>query len=91
MKKMMSGFAAAGLMVSLSAMPALAKSAKTTHHMAGKKMAMMCPHCHVRMKNGKCPKCGMTEAEAKKMMHGGKMSKKMDKKMDEKMEKKGKM
>lgn len=91
MKKLTSGLAAVGLIVSLSAMPVVAKSSKKMHHMAGKKMAMMCPHCNVRMKNGKCPKCGMTEAEAKKMKHGGKMGMKMDKKMDKMDHKMGKM
>jgi rubrerythrin len=34
----------------------------------GKRVPMNCPHCNVKMVNGKCPMCGMT---AKQM--GGKM------------------
>ena len=34
--------------------------------MSAKPVAMMCPHCDVAMKNGKCPMCGMTEAQMKK-------------------------
>ena len=33
----------------------------------GKKMVMMCSHCNVAMKNGKCPMCGMTAEQMKKM------------------------
>ncbi|MDQ3814202.1 MAG: hypothetical protein M3347_09665 [Armatimonadota bacterium] len=31
----------------------------------GEKMAMMCPHCNVKMVNGKCPMCGMTAEQMK--------------------------
>lgn len=31
----------------------------------GTRMAAMCPHCNVAMKNGKCPKCKMTAAQMK--------------------------
>lgn len=35
--------------------------------MNGSKMAQatMCPHCNVKMKDGKCPECGMTMAQMK--------------------------
>lgn len=29
------------------------------------KMAMLCPHCHVAMKDGKCPMCGMKASDMK--------------------------
>jgi rubrerythrin len=32
---------------------------------SGARMAAMCPHCDVAMKNGKCPMCGMTAAQMK--------------------------
>ena len=35
--------------------------------MNGQKVAMMCPHCNVAMKNGACPMCKMTAAQMKKM------------------------
>jgi hypothetical protein len=31
----------------------------------GDKMAAMCPHCNVKMVNGKCPMCGMTMQQMK--------------------------
>jgi len=33
--------------------------------MGGKMMSMDCPHCKVKMVNGKCPMCGMTVKQMK--------------------------
>jgi rubrerythrin len=33
--------------------------------MNGQQMAMTCPHCNVKMVNGKCPSCGMTMQQMK--------------------------
>ena len=40
----------------------------------GKMMSMNCPHCNVKMVNGKCPQCGMTMKQMKgDSMQDGKM------------------
>ena len=86
LKQVMTGLAVMGLMATAAVAPATAAGKDKPKMAATKtKKAMLCPHCHVAMKNGKCPKCGMTEAEAKKIMgkmhgkkggkmHGSKMS-----------------
>jgi hypothetical protein len=63
-KKTMMGMSAAEKACSMKMM----KMHSSMHggRMSAKPVAMMCPHCDVAMKNGKCPMCGMTEAQMKK-------------------------